>query len=59
MTKDEKQVYLGDGVYAYFDGFQIWLETLEGNRIAIEPSVMEALAKYAHLVFVERDGRDT
>lgn len=39
--------YLGDGVYASFDGFQIWLRTQEGNEIALEPSVMTALYRYA------------
>lgn len=38
--------YLGDGVYAGFDGYQIWLWTLEGSRIAIEPAVYEALTEY-------------
>jgi hypothetical protein len=41
-----KKTYLGDGVYAHHDGYQIWLTTLEGNRIAVEPSVMIALVKY-------------
>ena len=38
--------YLGDGVYASFDGYQISLSTLEGNRIALEPAVMLALETY-------------
>jgi hypothetical protein len=41
----EKQ-YLGDGVYASFDGYQIKLETLEGNVIYLEPPVMRALTEY-------------
>lgn len=46
--------YLGDGVYASFDGFQIWLSNghHENRVIAIEPSVMDALAQYAHRCFV-------
>lgn len=39
--------YLGDGVYAEFDGYQVWLKTLEGMRIALEPSVLSALDRYA------------
>jgi hypothetical protein len=38
--------YLGDGVYAGYDQFQIWLSTLEGQRIALEPEVMRALVAY-------------
>ena len=38
--------YLGDGVYASFDGYQIWLLTQEGGEIALEPEVFAALLKY-------------
>lgn len=41
--------YLGDGVYASFDGYQVWLRTGESydvQRIAIEPNVLEALVAY-------------
>lgn len=42
--------YLGDGVYASFDGYQIWLKTDRGdgvrNEIAIEPEVFESLTRY-------------
>lgn len=41
--------HLGDGVYASFDGFQIWLTTGHGsvgNRIALEPPVLSALLDY-------------
>jgi hypothetical protein len=46
---DERQQYLGDGVYASFDGYQIWLAANHhANRvIALEPAVFEALIKYA------------
>jgi len=42
-----QNVYLGDGVYAHFDGYQIWLETQEGMRIALEPAVFKALREFA------------
>ena len=42
-----KREYLGDGVYATFDGYQIWLTTQEGMSIAIEPAVYGALRNYA------------
>lgn len=42
--------YLGDGVYASFDGRQVWLD-LRGQddttAIAMEPEVLEALFRYA------------
>jgi hypothetical protein len=44
------ECYLGDAVYASFDGYQIWLRTTDGitdtNRIALEPSVLDALRQY-------------
>ena len=42
--------YLGDAVYADFDGYHIVLTTEDGisvtNVIALEPSVMAALKRY-------------
>jgi len=44
-----RSTYLGDGVYASFDGYHIWLKT-EGSwnkqEIALEPSVIKALNEY-------------
>jgi hypothetical protein len=38
------EMYLGDAVYASFDGFHIWLRTSNGeqvtNEIALEPGVL-------------------
>ena len=46
----EHKDYLGDAVYADFDGYHIVLTTEDGvyvtNVIALEPSVMEALKRY-------------
>jgi hypothetical protein len=42
--------YLGDGVYASFDGFQIWLHVGDHRNppvVAIEPAVFNALVAYA------------
>ena len=46
----ENEIYLGDGVYASFDGYQIWLCTGDGNnqRIALEPVVYSNLVRYAN-----------
>ena len=43
------ETYLGDGVYATFDGYLIWLDTRAQepiNRIALDPAVLEALREY-------------
>jgi hypothetical protein len=54
LTDFQKETYLGDGVYASYDGFQIWLRTPreEGDhRIALEPEVLARFLEYRdHLV---------
>ena len=47
--KRPNETYIGDGVYASYDGFQIWLRTeREGgdHEIALEPEVFASLTKY-------------
>jgi hypothetical protein len=53
-------VYLGDGVYASFDGFQIWLAVgnHESRVVALEPSVMQALIQYNERIEVLRKQAD-
>lgn len=49
MPPQERE-YLGDGVYASFDGYQIWLTVERGGReeqVAIEPWVFMRLLRYA------------
>ena len=50
--------YLGDGVYATFDGYMIWLD-LRGQdsttRIALEPPVLKALIDYRDRVFAQAE----
>ena len=41
--------YLGDGVYASFDGYQIWLKADRDERqhaIALDAETFDALMKY-------------
>lgn len=38
--------YLADGVYAGSDGYQIWLYTNEGHRIALDPGTAQAFDRY-------------
>lgn len=48
MIDETKETYLGDAVYASFDGYQVWLRTGDGNnnRIALEQEVMQNLMRY-------------
>lgn len=47
-TKDK--FYLGDGLYAHYDGRGIWLTAEDGTRVTdrvfLEPHVWMALKKY-------------
>lgn len=48
--------YLGDGVYASFDGYQIWLHLERHDSpplIAIEIQVYDALKHYAKRIWGE------
>ena len=44
--------YLGEGVYASFDGFQIWLAVNhhENKVLALEPSVFARLCEYVEML---------
>tara|TARA_R110000868_G_scaffold114821_1_gene307255 strand:+ start:14659 stop:14886 length:228 start_codon:yes stop_codon:yes gene_type:complete len=60
---DQQDAYLGDGVYASFDGFQVWLAVNhhENKQVALEPQVLKALLSYAERVYgcsitVAKDG---
>lgn len=41
--------YLGDGVYASFDGYHIWLAVNHHTNkvVALEPEVFKSLVRYA------------
>jgi hypothetical protein len=52
----------GDGVYASFDGFMIWLRTARetgDHVIALEPEVFNDLAEFARRCWAIRDPRAT
>lgn len=57
------KIYLGDSVYAEFDGYHIILTTENGypddpsNRIALEPSVLHALNHYAERIYRHESSR--
>jgi hypothetical protein len=50
--------YLGDGVYASFDGYMIWLAANhhENKVIALEPEVLDRLVRFADRVFKRHKG---
>lgn len=51
-----EKVYLGDSVYATYDGYHVILTTENGypddprNRIALEPAVLESLNEYVQAI---------
>jgi hypothetical protein len=49
MTKKPSDEYLGDGVYASHDGWQIWLAANhhENRVVALEPHTFKSLLEYA------------
>jgi hypothetical protein len=60
-TIEHDSVYLGDGVYASFDGYQIWLAANhhENKVVALEPAVFDRLMQYAKMLDDKRmEGAD-
>ncbi|MDE2105690.1 MAG: hypothetical protein KGL39_51155 [Patescibacteria group bacterium] len=55
---DMKDKYLGDGVYASFDGYQIWLAANhhENRVVALEPDVLFELIEYAQRLGIFKKG---
>ena len=53
MSTVDRDAYLGDGVYASFDGYQIWLAVNhhENKQVAMEPTVLLSLLSYAERVY--------
>lgn len=53
----ENETYLGDAVYASFDGYQIKLRTGDGNNnvIYLEPPVFAALERFVNSLHEEKD----
>lgn len=47
--------YIGDGVYAQFDGYNIILYTLEGMKIYMDPIVAVAMREYIKKVYSIQD----
>lgn len=51
--QNKQDAYLGDGVYASFDGFQIWLAANhhENKVVALDPNVVVMLMRYVERVY--------
>lgn len=53
------KTYLGDAVYAEYDGFHIVLTTENGyettNRICLDPSVLSTLDLYRNKIFKKHE----
>jgi hypothetical protein len=58
MNKD--QTYLGDGVYASHDGYQIWLAVNHHENIvvALEPAVLARLLDYVKSLKQKKEKTD-
>lgn len=51
--------YLGDGVYASHDGYQVWLAVNhhENKVVAMEPAVLVRLLEYVNKFETKRKGK--
>lgn len=57
--ENTNQEYLGDGVYASFDGYQVWLAVNHHDNqcVALDPNVLMRLIGYAaSLGLLDRKG---
>ena len=56
---ETSEIYLGDGLYASYDGFNIWLRAprIDGDHVvALEPEVLARFLQFA--ASVERKRRE-
>lgn len=55
MDKEQEKtcVHLGDGAYASFDGYQIWLSANHHKNtvVALEPEVLKSFIEYCKRYF--------
>lgn len=60
MKELQQPVHLGDGVYARFDGYQIWLAANDHRNevVALEPAVMNDLIRFADRVFKRNENNE-
>ena len=56
--EQNKEIYLGDGLYASFDGWQINLRAPRGKDdhfVRLEPEVFDSLVRFAREVNIKYD----
>ena len=55
---DDEATYLGDGVYASFDGYSVWLAVNhhENNVVALESEVLARLFEYVERLKEAKNG---
>ncbi len=54
--KYSQEIYLGDGLYAHFDGYNFILRApreFSDHCVALEPPVFDALLEYREQVYVD------
>ena len=59
MDRMENEEYLGDGLYASFDGFQFWLRAPRDggdHEVALEPQVYRAFIGYVNAMHQKLGG---
>jgi hypothetical protein len=58
---EPERTYLGDGLFAYFDGFQVVLAASDGihdtNRVYLEPRVLGEFERYVAELRARLPGR--
>lgn len=58
MTPPDRRTYLGDGVYANYDGHNIVLTVEDGikttSTVYLEPQVLAALIHYNDMIYAEK-----
>ena len=57
MSTDIKETYLGDGLYASYDGWQIMLRAPRPNGdhyVALEPAVLEMFTEWVDRILGEQ-----
>jgi hypothetical protein len=56
-----KKRYIGDGVYAEYDGYSIWLTTENGiettNRICLDPEIYDSLTQFVESIKSEQEAK--
>lgn len=61
MTRRANETYIGDGLYASFDGFSFWLRAPRGDgdhEVALEPDVLAGFQRFVRETSAATDADD-